>query len=185
MTVGENIKKLRKEKNIKQQDLAETLGIPQSHLSSIENDKKGLSKKMASKLALALDMKVDDILSAKPMEEVSDELKKQWIAKFKGSFELSKDGTSLANELFDFHTEILPKINALHKMLFEDPYKKMTLDFNNGKDIEAILKKNSEVIKIINTYAKTIVEPINGTMKSVHQRRKAKELEKEIAQLYL
>jgi len=51
MSVGENIKKLRKERKLTQQQLADKIGISRSYLGDIEKDRKSPSTKTLSTLA--------------------------------------------------------------------------------------------------------------------------------------
>ncbi|MDD5286833.1 MAG: helix-turn-helix transcriptional regulator [Desulfuromonadaceae bacterium] len=49
------LKGYRYRENLTQQELAELTGIPQRHISEMENDKRGIGKDNALKLAKALD----------------------------------------------------------------------------------------------------------------------------------
>jgi len=56
MKIGTIIKNIRKSKRIKQKDLALKLGISNSYLSSIENDKREPSMKLTKALANHLEI---------------------------------------------------------------------------------------------------------------------------------
>jgi len=63
MNVGDNIKKLRKEKGLQQKQIAIELGIDQSNYNKIENGKREPSIDLLNKLAGLFDVTVDDILN--------------------------------------------------------------------------------------------------------------------------
>lgn len=85
MTVGQNIKKIRKERRETQQKFAESLGISRTYLSDIENDRTSLSNKNLNKIAKKLNVSLDYLNSGnKMLSDLSDEeLKEQ-------KFKLSK-----------------------------------------------------------------------------------------------
>ena len=63
MNVGDNIKKLRKEKGLQQKQIAIELGIDQSNYNKIENGKREPSLDLLNKLAGLFGVSVDDILN--------------------------------------------------------------------------------------------------------------------------
>ncbi|MDU0893792.1 MULTISPECIES: helix-turn-helix transcriptional regulator [Anaerococcus] len=56
-----NIKNLRKEKGLRQEDLAEILGVSRQTIIAIENDKYDPSLELALKISDYFAMKVNDI----------------------------------------------------------------------------------------------------------------------------
>ena len=60
-----NIKKIRKQKGIKQEELAEALGVKKSFVSRIENDRKQLPLKRAIEIADYLDISLDELIGRK------------------------------------------------------------------------------------------------------------------------
>lgn len=62
MTLGQQIKKIRMEKELSQPVLADTMGIEQSYLSKLENDKSVPSNDMYRKLLKGLESTTDDLL---------------------------------------------------------------------------------------------------------------------------
>lgn len=56
MSIGENLKKIRKEKKLTQQKLAEEMNISRSYLSDIENNRKNPSSKTLDSLAEKLNV---------------------------------------------------------------------------------------------------------------------------------
>ena len=65
MNVGDNIKKLRKEKGLQQKQVAIELGIDQSNYNKIENDKRELSVDVLNKLSGLFGVTVDEYLKPK------------------------------------------------------------------------------------------------------------------------
>ncbi len=57
------IKELRKEKNLRQEDLAEALNVSRQTIVAIENDKYNPSLELAMKLAKFLEIPIEDIFS--------------------------------------------------------------------------------------------------------------------------
>lgn len=62
MTVGENVKAIRKERKLKQKELAEQCGISRSYLSDIENDRHSPSIKTLNSLAIKLNAPVTELI---------------------------------------------------------------------------------------------------------------------------
>ena len=62
MNIGEKIKQLRTEKNLTQPQLAEAIGIEQSYLSKLENDKSVPSADIFQAILKALNIEVGSFL---------------------------------------------------------------------------------------------------------------------------
>ena len=62
ITIGENIKRIRKEKGLTQKQLAEMLGVTQQMIGTYENNKRTPKLDTALKIAKALDVDVLDLL---------------------------------------------------------------------------------------------------------------------------
>ena len=60
--IGKNIARIRKEKNLSQEDLAGLCEIDRSYLSEIENGHKNMSVMILIKIAKALNTKVGDLI---------------------------------------------------------------------------------------------------------------------------
>ena len=60
--IGENIKKIRKNKGLAQKEVAKMLGIPLSTYSNYENDNREPSKETIEKIAYILDVTVSELL---------------------------------------------------------------------------------------------------------------------------
>ncbi|PTJ89985.1 helix-turn-helix domain-containing protein [Staphylococcus simulans] len=74
MNIGDNIKKIRKERNITQSELATKMGISQSYLSDIENGRKNLGIATVEKIANKLGVSVAYLTSGnKMMGDLTDE----------------------------------------------------------------------------------------------------------------
>ncbi|HCW53530.1 MAG TPA: XRE family transcriptional regulator [Clostridium sp.] len=61
--VGNNIKRIRKDKKISQKDMAKMLNIPSSTYSNYENNNREPSAKLLKKIADILDVNISDLLS--------------------------------------------------------------------------------------------------------------------------
>ncbi|WNC68306.1 helix-turn-helix transcriptional regulator [Thalassotalea nanhaiensis] len=64
MTFGKQLKKLRSERNLSQPQLAELVGIEQSYLSKLENDKSIPSNEIFRQILQALNIKLGDFLTS-------------------------------------------------------------------------------------------------------------------------
>ncbi len=60
-----NIRKLRKERNLRQEDLANKVGVSRQTIIAVENNKYDPTLELAMKLAEILDKKVEDIFFRK------------------------------------------------------------------------------------------------------------------------
>lgn len=63
MNIGENIKRIRKEKALQQKQVALEIGLDQSNYNKIENGKREPSVEVLNKLASLFGVTVDDILN--------------------------------------------------------------------------------------------------------------------------
>ncbi|KXA43087.1 MULTISPECIES: helix-turn-helix domain-containing protein [Staphylococcus] len=63
MKFGQNIKQIRKQRNLTQKQLADQIEISQSYLSDIESGRKNLSIKTVKKLADSLGLSVTDLFN--------------------------------------------------------------------------------------------------------------------------
>lgn len=64
MNIGENIKKLREEKGISQNELAKQVGITQSMVAQIERGTKTITVPLGKKIADVFECTVDDLITA-------------------------------------------------------------------------------------------------------------------------
>lgn len=63
MTLGEKIKKVRKEKGLQQKAVALEIGLDQSNYNKIENGRREPSVEVLQKLSVVLGVTVDDLLN--------------------------------------------------------------------------------------------------------------------------
>jgi DNA-binding XRE family transcriptional regulator len=75
MNIGERIKQIRAEKNLTQPQLAEMIGIEQSYLSKLENDKSIPSADIFQSLLKGLDMTATDFLQEIDKDSMYKQLK--------------------------------------------------------------------------------------------------------------
>lgn len=93
MNIGDNIKKIRKEKKITQSQLASSLKISQSYLSDLENNRKNLGIKTIEKIAKKLNVSVAYLTSGNKMlsDLTEDEINEQFSEM---RLKLKKDNTN-------------------------------------------------------------------------------------------
>ncbi|TRL62248.1 helix-turn-helix transcriptional regulator [Staphylococcus hominis] len=93
MNIGDNIKKIRKEKKITQSELASSLQISQSYLSDLENNRKNLGIKTIEKIAKKLNVSVAYLTSGNKMlsDLTEDEINEQFSEL---RFKINKDNTN-------------------------------------------------------------------------------------------
>ncbi len=75
MNIGERIKQIRAEKNLTQPQLAEMIGIEQSYLSKLENDKSIPSAEIFQSLLKGLEMTAADFLQGIDKDSMHKQLK--------------------------------------------------------------------------------------------------------------
>lgn len=90
MTVGKNIKLFRINAGLKQKDLAATIGVEDSYLSSVENAKKEPSLSLLKKIATALNIPIS-MFFWENMETLEDKTPEARLKKL--LFELAKTTT--------------------------------------------------------------------------------------------
>lgn len=62
MTLGENIRRIRKEKGLSQSDLAKKLGVPYQQIGQYENAKRNPKLETIAKLARALEVPIVELI---------------------------------------------------------------------------------------------------------------------------
>ncbi len=72
MTIGENIRRIRKEKGITQKELGERLDMTQSAIGQFENDKTSPKKDTIEKIASALGVKPSELMKGDSIWETLD-----------------------------------------------------------------------------------------------------------------
>lgn len=61
-TLGQQLKQLRNDKKLSQPEFAQQVGIEQSYLSKLENDKSIPSNEIFRALLIALDLSIDEFM---------------------------------------------------------------------------------------------------------------------------
>jgi len=101
MSIGERIKKRRKELRLTQEELARALGLTPQHISGIEQDKRSPSLSSLAKLAEELGITVDYLVTGKESVVVDS------IPAIKAdknlSLETKKALVTLVKELYEIH----------------------------------------------------------------------------------
>lgn len=80
MTIGENIKNLRKEKKLTQQEMADLIGISRTYLTDIESNRKNLGSKTLKDLSEKLDISMMYLTTGRKTvgDLTEEELKEQF-----------------------------------------------------------------------------------------------------------
>ncbi|WP_081333665.1 helix-turn-helix domain-containing protein [Staphylococcus equorum] len=63
MTFGENLKRIRKEMKLTQQEMANRMGISQSYFADIEHNRKNISLAVVLRIAQGLDVSVNKLIN--------------------------------------------------------------------------------------------------------------------------
>lgn len=108
MNIGDNIKKIRKERGLKQTDFANLLNISQSYLSDLENSRKNISVDTAKQIAKKLNVTMGYLTSGNKMYgDLTDEEKKDQFLKL--NKELAKSNTTREQKLKNNLLELIKK----------------------------------------------------------------------------
>ena len=104
MNIGDNLKKIRKEKGVNQTEFAKSLNISQSYLSDLENGRKNISMKTVQQIASELNVTVGYLTSGNKMYgDLSDHEKREQFLKLNKELALknSEKETNLKNNLLE------------------------------------------------------------------------------------
>ena len=63
MTFGQNLKRIRKDMKLTQQEMADKIGISQSYYADIERDRKNISLRVILNLASGIDISVTKLIN--------------------------------------------------------------------------------------------------------------------------
>lgn len=63
MTFGENLKRIRKEMKLTQQEMANRIGISQSYFADIEHNRKNISLAIVLRISQGLDVSVNKLIN--------------------------------------------------------------------------------------------------------------------------
>lgn len=63
MTFGENLKRIRKEMKLTQQEMANRIGISQSYFADIEHNRKNISLAVVLRISQGLDVSVNKLIN--------------------------------------------------------------------------------------------------------------------------
>lgn len=69
MSIGANVQRLRDERSMSQGELADAIGVHQTHISKIERGVKSPSLDVAQKLAQYFGVSVDEVIGNHPQPE--------------------------------------------------------------------------------------------------------------------
>ncbi|MDU0461940.1 helix-turn-helix domain-containing protein [Staphylococcus ureilyticus] len=63
MTFGENIKRIRKDMNITQEEMAKRIGISRSYIADIERNRKNISLAVIMKFSKGLNISINEFIN--------------------------------------------------------------------------------------------------------------------------
>lgn len=133
MTIGSNIKAIRKERKLKQGELAKSMGISRSYLSDIENDRKNPSIKTLESLAEKLNVTVFYLTTGKKMISDLSEEKIQEVGK-----SIENMFSNIENNSQNFIKEEFENILSSELNYRETMYLANALSFLNSSDEEDV-----------------------------------------------
>ncbi|MDS3866370.1 MULTISPECIES: helix-turn-helix domain-containing protein [Staphylococcus] len=174
MTIGDNIKKLRKERKMNQSEFAKSLNISQSYLSDIENGRKNLGINTVNNIAEKLGVTTSYLLSGNKMlrdlkgkeaqeqllklnKLINDETSNKEILLKNDLYELIKKDLSYSevhylNNVYNFYElekttkDNLLFISVLLQMLRENKMSKSKEAYNNLlNEFESFLKRYLDI----------------------------------------
>lgn len=163
---GQIIKKYRKEKKYTQQQLSKILEISSNHLSLIENNKKGISKKLADKLCKIFNFSREDkqiLYSNLQKRYMSKEAMTSFLKKQK---ELEERELELINT-YDFIREnhlSLSKRAAVNNLLID--YFSETEKLVTTLELK-LVDENEEFIKKVTPALKTTIKKVGKKMEEM------------------
>lgn len=108
MTVGENIKRIRKEKGLKQKDLAEVLNVSEVMISQWENGSRNPKQSTLIKIAKALDVHLRDLADSSIWEEFDrqhPEAGKEYVRYGAAARYLEEMGFTFSYDVIRWHWE--------------------------------------------------------------------------------
>ncbi|NWO14666.1 helix-turn-helix domain-containing protein [Virgibacillus sp.] len=152
MTIGDNIKAIRKARNLTQEKLAKEMGISRSYLSDIENNRKNPSTKTLQSLSNKLGVTMAYLTTGKKM--LADLTEDEKIEAFKNMRHLFKKNTKDAQEKLksDIEDLLSRELNFV-----ETVYLVNVLNFLKHSDSEGI-KFMASFIRILNSTIGEVIE---------------------------
>lgn len=151
MTIGDNLKKIRKEKKLTQQQLAKKIGISRSYLSDVENNRYNPSSNTVESFAEKLNVSMfylttgEKTLADSTRHEISD-LLKTWVEASEGmQSDLKKHKEGMQS---DFKKDI-EGILSSELSFVETNYLSIMLRFLKMSDTENIIAVSSIILTLI------------------------------------
>jgi len=116
MSIGENIKQIRQQKGVKQQEIADLVGMHRSNYSKIENGQRELSINALSKVSKLFNITLDELVNMEGdvPEEVSIE-DTATVEKIKLIHEMDEEDRNMVFKMID---------TILTKQKFKDFFQK-------------------------------------------------------------
>lgn len=157
MALGENIKKLRKEKKITQQKLAKDIGVSRSYLSDLENNRYNPSIKTIEMLADKLNVTVFYLTTGKKMMgDLSDEDMEGFVRNIGNSIRRNKENSKeyVKNELdiiLNSELDLAQTMYLVNMVNF--------LKYSDGDDVMTM----ASIVRVLNSGNDNAAEELNAT----------------------
>lgn len=129
MSIGDNIKKWREIRNLKQSELAELIGVSDKTVSSWEINRTEPKMGMVEKISTALHCKKTDIIGIdEPLDTVSD-----------SNYYLDDETRQIAQEVFES-----PELRSLFKVARDIPPERLKAHIDFMKNLKAQERNNDD-----------------------------------------
>ncbi len=167
--LGSSIRKLRRERNLSQQNLAKILGISVSYLNLIENNRRNLTGKLLINIANEFDIQLseiegenDTVLLSDLMEVLSDEIFESNYLKNHDVQDLVSSQPEIAKaiiRLYDIYKTGLSNFASISGSQ-DNKIKNPILDINNisAEIISDFIQKNSNYFPSLENMASNIIK---------------------------
>lgn len=168
MTIHERIKQLRKDRRIKQADLAKQIGVPQSTLSKYENGNLRIDTDTLTKIAKALDVSVDELLGRErdhsPFSPENLVLHDKAISNLQEKYAELNRKAELLNQELTFtavqqeYIELLKTLEQLSTELEHQKYLNLSVELRKSRNELSHVKK---LVAEKDSVLKNVMELIN------------------------
>lgn len=168
MDFGNKLKKLRKEKNFSQEDLAKKIGVTRSSVANYETNRNYPNNEVLQKISVELDVSLDYLLNStaikNPKDSLESDLKKLNLTKYEleQAIDIYKsfvtNGTLPSSvDLTDFSNNITRAFNTIYCYAYDYfSYKSYDWDSRDYPSPDEFLKaienkSNLEVLNLVNS----------------------------------
>lgn len=169
MTIHKKIKQLRKDREIKQADLAKQIGVPQSTLSKYENGNLRIDTDTLTKIAVALEVSVDELLGKErdhspftpeniiQNDEVINNLQEKYAELYNKEKLLNKELTfTIAQQEY---VDLLKNLEQLSAELEHYKYLRLSSELKKSKNE---LNRTKKLVAEKETILKNVIDLVNS-----------------------